>query len=191
MINKIKFDNSGNLTFTDDNGVERIIDPKFSDAVNKAYSYDTLNALDNSVYAGVSSYSSSYSGSYDSRNELNEDDKEDLEILRLVKGYLASYLQKVLDDPDSVIEETINKKNEEKIKELIEENRHLKSHISILEARLDELTDILEKNGLTREPWNWGSTFPWNLPNTPLTAPYYQYQGTGSIISEDNTKLND
>ena len=189
-ISDMEFDQYGNLVYKDTGGVKRILNAM--NIGNVSYGIDeVLNSFDNNISSSLN-----YAGTYNSErdSELSEDDKEDHEILRLVKGYLASYLQKVLDDPDSVIEETINKKNEEKIKELIEENRNLKSNISILETKLNELTEILEKNGLTNKAWDPYTTPWWKLwTDNPSSTPYPYYQSYPNTITADNanSKLND
>ncbi len=97
-----------------------------------------IDSLSSTVYTTTdrSSFSNEVNNN-DDRLSLSEEEKEDLELLKLVKDYLAIYVQKILDDPDCVIERIINKEYEQKIK-------ILESRVNELENKLYRLEGILE-----------------------------------------------
>lgn len=143
----LKFNNDGDLVIVNPDGCE----------VRVGCASDMIN------------YSSSYFDNTDkSPNEpYDANCDEDLEILKLVKGYLASYLQKILDDSDDVIEEVINRECEKKIKELTEENLQLKDRVVRLEVKIDQLSSMLTELLLMK-----------NCEEPSYTPPYTPYPGT-------------
>jgi hypothetical protein len=58
-------------------------------------------------------------------------DKDDLEILNLLKGYLAKYLEQFFENPDDVIREALKARDEE--------IKRLENKIKELEGKIDNL----------------------------------------------------
>ena len=105
-------------------------------------------------------------------------DKDDLEILSLLKGYLAKYVEQFFEDPDDVVREALKARDEE-IKKLENKIKELEEKIDNLLLRIPtplgtETPSIPEERPW--EPYNPYVSSPW----TPLNPTWY---GGGSGIT--------
>jgi seryl-tRNA synthetase len=102
-------------------------------------------------------------------------DKDDLEILNLLKGYLAKYVEQFFEDPDDVVREALKARDEE-IKKLENKIKELEEKIDNLLLRTPgtETPSIPEERPW--EPYNPYVSSPW----TPLNPTWY---GGGSGIT--------
>jgi hypothetical protein len=94
-----------------------------------------------------------------------EPDKDDLEILNLLKGYLAKYVEQFFEDPDDVVREALKARDEE-IKKL--ENK-----IKELEEKIDNLLLRIPGTGIPEErPWEPYN--PYTSPWTPIDPTWFE-----------------
>ena len=93
-------------------------------------------------------------------------DKDDLEILNLLKGYLAKYLEQFFENPDDVVREALKARDEE-IKRLENKIKELEEKINNLLLRIPTPTPgIPDPDEL--EPYK-----PYTSPWTPLDPVWY------------------
>lgn len=87
-------------------------------------------------------------------------DNRERDLLDSVKGFLAIYLNQILDDPDQLIKLAIQERDEE-LKSLKKELDEVKNELAILRSLLEptpiDSSVTLEE---TRTPWRyiWGPT---------------------------------
>ena len=114
-------------------------------------------------------------GDFDDSDKQEEGpDKDDLEILNLLKGYLAKYVEQFFEDPDDVVREALKARDEE-IKKLENKIKELEEKIDNLLLRIPgtETPGIPEERPW--EPYN-----PYTSPWTPINPTWF---GGGSGIT--------
>jgi hypothetical protein len=85
-------------------------------------------------------------------------DKDDLEILNLLKGYLAKYLEQFFENPDDVVREALKARDEE--------IKRLENKIKKLEEKIDNLLLGIPT------PTEGTPIPPDELPYKPYTSPW-------------------
>jgi len=97
-------------------------------------------------------------------------DKDDLEILNLLKGYLAKYLEQFFENPDDVVREALKARDEE--------IKRLENKIKELEEKIDNLLLGIPT------PTEGTPIPPDELPYKPYTSPWNSvWYGGGSGIT--------
>ena len=97
---------------------------------------------------------------------LSKEDKEKLitdilesedELMPILKKYLVGYLDKIMENPDSIIDRLIKEKDTE-IKELRDRVNQLEKQVSILENIINIPLGVQPMNPIQPNPYNpWGS----------------------------------
>ena len=93
-------------------------------------------------------------------------DKDDLEILNLLKGYLAKYLEQFFENPDDVVREALKARDEE-IKRLENKIKELEEKINNLLLRIPTPTPGIP------DPDELKPYKPYTSPWTPLDPTWY------------------
>lgn len=99
-------------------------------------------------------------------SDPEEDIKDDMELLNLLKGYLVQCAEKILDNPEELVKEVLKARDEE-IKDLKKEIESLKKEIEELKRNSVPVVPYpLEPNPwtTTTAPYPWSSTFGPELP---------------------------
>jgi len=110
-------------------------------------------------------------------------DKDDLEILNLLKGYLAKYLEQFFENPDDVVREVLKARDEE-IKRLENKIKELEEKIDNLLLRIPTPTPGIPEEGPWEgplEPYN-----PYTSPWSPIDPTWYG-GGTGITLGQQGT----
>jgi len=108
-------------------------------------------------------------------------DKDDLEILNLLKGYLAKYLEQFFENPDDVVREALKARDEE-IKRLENKIKELEEKINNLLLRIP--------TPIPPEPEEWPSE-PWkNIDTTTPLNPVWYGGGIGVTLGSGTAPTN-
>lgn len=107
-------------------------------------------------------------------------DKDDLEILNLLKGYLAKYVEQFFEDPDDVVREALKARDEE-IKKLENKIKELEEKIDNLLLRIPGTETPSIPDGGPWEPYN-----PYTSPWTPINPTWF---GGGSGITLGGSQI--
>lgn len=108
-----------------------------------------------------------------------EPDKDDLEILNLLKGYLAKYLEHFFENPDDVVREVLKARDEE-IKRLENKIKELEEKIDNLLLRIPTPTPGIPEEG----PWE--PYKPYTSPWSPIDPTWYG-GGIGITLGQQGT----